>query len=111
MTEDEAKTKWCPFARVAASAPGKPLTVPGGQSVFNRIETDVPEEVTRYPGAAKCIASACMAWRTRRVRAVIETVYADASPGPEWDEGLLDREWERTDYQQDGFCGLAGAVR
>ena len=35
MTEAEAKTKWCPFVRIAG---------------------------VRHP-AAQCIASACMAWR------------------------------------------------
>ncbi len=53
LTEDEAKQKWCPFARIG-----------GGQGVdgaaYNRIEHhggDISHT------AAQCIGSACMAWR------------------------------------------------
>jgi len=47
MTEEEAKTKWCPQARVAA------------------VEGDGPNR--RYDGApirgSLCLASGCMMWR------------------------------------------------
>lgn len=45
MTEEEAKTKWCPFARVGSE----------GNRAFdvgNTIQAD-----------CHCIGSACMAWR------------------------------------------------
>lgn len=72
MTEDEAKTKWCPFVR--AVLPG--TTLPAG----NR---GVGPDGTEGVKGARCIASACMAWR--------------------WDE--------RTDYApvRQGYCGLAGS--
>jgi len=50
FTEEEAKTKWCPFARVGSEyEPGFSL---------NRI-TDGPVK------PAACIASRCMAWRKK----------------------------------------------
>lgn len=46
MTEDEAKTKWCPEARA-------PLLGQGGNVPINR-----PERCD-----SRCIGSECMAWR------------------------------------------------
>ena len=57
MTVDEAKTKWCPFARVTEA--GNP---PDRGSVYNRMETDGCE--VWVPQACMCIANGCMAWRT-----------------------------------------------
>jgi hypothetical protein len=56
LTEAEAKTKWCPFARVAL--------FPRDQAfgpAWNRLRTD--DAQSTYPSEARCIASACMAWR------------------------------------------------
>jgi hypothetical protein len=50
MTEEEARTKWCPFARVCTD------THAGS---FNRYTQGEAEG-----GPSNCIASACMAWRT-----------------------------------------------
>ena len=49
LTEDEAKTKWCPFARESAVNPSMPWNGP------------IPTHPT-----LNCIASACMAWRFGR---------------------------------------------
>lgn len=54
MTEDEALTKWCPFARVLTH----------GVSANRDVCLPATESVN---GAALCIGSACMAWRTRDV--------------------------------------------
>ena len=57
MTEDEAKTKWCPFVRVSIAT--------GGQDTYavNRIaKLDDKDLVGNTPGT-RCIASECMAWR------------------------------------------------
>lgn len=50
MTEEEAKTKWCPFSRVMMWEPQE-----GQNPAVNRNLADV-----------NCIASGCMAWRWRR---------------------------------------------
>lgn len=60
MTEDEAKTKWCPFVRTA-NATVRPASEewPGifmGTIAVNRSS---PDAATPAP----CIASECMAWR------------------------------------------------
>jgi hypothetical protein len=52
MTESEAKTKWCPFARVGSET--------SGLGAMNR---DVRKGVMPE---ALCIGSACMAWRLTR---------------------------------------------
>jgi len=75
MTEDEAKAKWCPFSRDFTSV------------------GDGAVGVNRWGGGgSRCIASACMAWRTRR-----EDSYYSAHGG------LEDRP------RTIGFCGLVGA--
>ena len=70
MTEAEAKTKWCPFARAALFVRGDgeaAVSIVGQGS--NRFSTDVPDINTRIAqviaetGLTRCIASKCMAWR------------------------------------------------
>lgn len=48
MTEEEAKTKWCPFAR---------------QDTRGGVTSYGGEGSSTYPVKCMCIASACMAWR------------------------------------------------
>ena len=92
MTEEEAKTKWCPFARCLGYADD----AEGDESAcsFNR-----EYEGKGAPGAF-CIASQCMAWR--------------------WQDGShfdpTRNAWV-VDYGQHGkglargYCGLAGVPR
>lgn len=49
MTEEEAKTKWCPHARVDSTASNRPDSYPGHDIGSGKWPT--------------CIGSACMAWR------------------------------------------------
>lgn len=53
MTEDEARTRWCPFARVLATVDSAPAAV----NRFLAPESEGPEIFTA------CIASECMAFR------------------------------------------------
>lgn len=81
MTEDEAKTKWCPHVRgLAASVGAAPNRTLDG---------------SRHR-SADCIASACMAWRWD----------TDAWTLAFDDKGPLTR---RKDFDEpQGYCGLAG---
>ena len=82
MTEDEAKGKWCPFARVA-SAPGGSLAT---FATVNRGGAGSRDEVS-------CLGSACMAWRNEfgiKVDEETGLIWADLKPTGR------------------GYCGLAG---
>lgn len=59
MTEEEAKTKWCPLARVDSCWTGQ----------YNQQPIDLPNNPNRHltgepHSGAMCIASRCMAWHT-----------------------------------------------
>lgn len=54
ITEKQARTKWCPHARVVEVGDGEL------QGPFNRYH---PNADANFSGIAKCIASECMAWR------------------------------------------------
>lgn len=84
LTEDQARVKWCPMARVAPE---------GDQNVWNRSRIDVgaQENVHQRPdrvvAMSRCIGSDCMAWR-----------WLD----PASDPAVVPESARR------GFCGLAG---
>lgn len=90
MTEEEARSKWCPFANVYVPYSG---TGAAGNRALNK--------GTGIQGSEKdalCIGSACMAWRARlRHKTCVLTVIDDF--GPDYDKS----EWDRA-----GYCGLAG---
>ena len=99
ITEDEAKTKWCPFARSIVST--------GGGA--NR-GTD---SAGRPPPNVNCIGSACMAWRWDGKRTgLYDKNHPDngpAAPGQTiaYDPNDPERsEWVR--YEGRGHCGLVG---
>ncbi len=78
MTEEQAREKWCPHARVSAS--NEPAL---GNHAANRWEN--PQGL---PDGAGCIASDCMAWR--------------------WQDSLSIRDGEQPSKSNNGYCGLAG---
>lgn len=89
MTEQEAKTKWCPFARVAG--------VRGSEAQgcsWNRY----PGEGLKADHPALCLGPGCMAWR-RTGTAKVENHRGQ----------LVDRDIDGTGrWHYDGYCGLAG---
>lgn len=107
MTEEEAKTKWCPFARVGSSTSGL-----GG---FNRFIEPV---AAGSDEKVRCIGSACMAWRwdgkddgvlVREITKTDGEPIEDAPPGFRWRFGRTnsDRTTPCGLFALTGYCGLA----
>ena len=105
MTEDEAKTKWCPFARPGSVRPEECGEVRGNRMMQGEVDT-----------GALCVASACMSWRwseAKRTAAFLEAVQAhmQASAKPNFNtavQAVYDEtggKFERVE----GYCGLAGS--
>jgi hypothetical protein len=59
MTEEEAKTKWCPFARTMGI--DGDVIMPAANRVF--MFTGANKLTFPHPEMCACIASKCMAWR------------------------------------------------
>ena len=78
MTEEEAKTKWCPFIQVSA----------GGGCVGGLSNRQDGSHNKTPDGSPNCIGSACMAWRWRE------------PPGPQPPDA--------PEPSDEGWCGLAG---
>ena len=120
MTEQEARTKWCPMARVSTYSVGNPA-----ESAANRTDEGTP-----YP-ASRCIASDCMMWEpeekepreTMRHRkgklydAVAGSIrvvngepwryeYSDVDDKGEYD--LLHRALSEKQSVKCGHCGIGG---
>lgn len=104
MTEDEAKTKWCPFARVEGPWNGGSPTINRGvhDAEYDEEDNRLPERPgSRLPPQSLCIASACMAWRTRSIRTHVNHIHRDGTAAvAKQPEDIV---------TADGFCGLAGA--
>jgi len=99
MTEDEAKTKWCPFVRIVSSTIDGQGFTPAANRMVN---SDYPEQ-TLLPKTGNCISSECMAWRwidQQNLLDVVEWVQAD--PQKRKLEDFKARN------PTNGFCGLAG---
>ncbi len=109
-TEDEAKTKWCPFVRTGLTA---------GMAV-NRHVADAPKARDGVYDETRCIGSQCMAWRksSDATEARYEHFSGSKPPGT-WelvgaakgDPGTEDHEWRRIVKPAEpayGYCGVAG---
>ena len=79
MTEAEAKTKWCPFARVPDMAGTASLTATN-RHAGKKIGRNGKPRILR--SSSMCIANQCMAWR--------------------WGKGINGEPYTN------GHCGLAG---
>jgi len=93
MTEDEAKSKWCPMVR---------LVPDNGVLCSNRIDNR---------NHTLCLASDCMAWRTQKE---VRDLQASQTPiGSQWrmirEYGQGGAVTHRKVWEADGgYCGLAG---
>ena len=123
MTEEEAKTKWCPMVRIMFRQDG------GGANSWTH---DNPKgEINAYarmPEQSRCIGSGCMMWRDRSAAEQKSTTGALGEspvppPGEGWaivgeptvqevwshEHGSRNRLWCNWERRiQDGYCGLAG---
>ena len=90
LTEAEAKTKWCPFARELVHQLSS-----GAVIVNNRVAADAP-----------CMASGCMAWRWAQGGDVFADGAAKCPAGHFAEQcGCTP---DRVVRLQRGYCGLAG---
>lgn len=92
MTEDEAKTKWCPFARVVPTTEAGGVIPEAAQSAgYNR-----GSAVLGPPLGTLCLASRCAAWRWVPSRPITA-------------DELAGHESPHRDAVRRGYCGLAGS--
>lgn len=104
VTEEEAKTKWCPYVRHGAPEIG----------TFNRgVVCPINDHPDNGGMLCNCIASACMAWRWQ-----VDVAYRAYDAGPPPGKGWVKTghtihdgetvEWEISTGK--GRCGLAGVA-
>lgn len=86
MTPDEARTKWCPFARA-------PSRIDGDSEDHMPIAGINREPLGELDVGAFCLADECMAWRWAY------------SP----QQAARDRMPGAAQFKPAGYCGLAGA--
>jgi hypothetical protein len=107
MTEDEAKTKWCPHVRVVITGNGQQI------GPANRAVGANGMEGTQ---GARCIASGCMSWRLRQQTFSRDLELWSKSRGVRvisaWGD---DADWRPIGGDSDpppatGYCGLAGPI-
>ena len=81
MTEDDARTKWCPMVRQLNYV---------GENGGNRVGHDITS--CRH---SLCIASDCMMWRTYKDKVIETDSHGNAIT-------IVSKE------EEGGYCGLAG---
>ena len=90
MTEDEAKTKWCPFYQVATSGGDTSTFETDNRPPEHELRENVWHPTGKVHEQCRCIGSACMAWRWEMEYVTIE--------------GTNKFELSKVN----GHCGLAG---
>jgi hypothetical protein len=102
VTEEEAKTKWCPFARGMNDNGGNRIAY--GSADDGPVEDDYTTDAAmKFP----CIGSACMAFR--RETTLQYDIAKEQPSGDGWraSSGAL-WPWVREIDMNRVFCGLAG---
>lgn len=92
MTEDQAKTKWCPFSMgtrrmIRGDKIVGAISANRGEAFSSEIPPPEEKPIVKPHPACLCLASECMAWR--------------------WLPGHAGR----LDAGKEGFCGLAGRLQ
>lgn len=95
MTEEEAKTKWCPHVRsmgddACSSAAG------------NRWQTDHDDEPNLFDAGNACLGSVCMQWRWGGILADGTSYWTDTAAD------TARNATQKAGEQRLGYCGLAG---
>lgn len=107
LTEAEARTKWCPFARVLVS---KDLTATGLPLVAAAVNRFGDEETKLEMAVGLCLGSKCMLWAWGDLEWEIsheDKALAPASEG--WVRApvqTLLANWRRQRPDRKGFCSL-----
>lgn len=115
VTVEEAKTRWCPFARTGINGSSGAVAVNRSVEPVDR-RTDGPYSVY---DETRCIGTACLAWRWGAPESeVIETPTDKPPAGEGWKKSskLMPQHggeavWERRRPNRRGFCGLSGPSR
>ena len=101
MTEEEARQKWCPFARDMLSAGGNRMAYGGGAEDEPESEDCARQFAAEMAAAHPCIASDCMAWRWGECYGRATELEAKGYRG----EAAQKNPRGQT---RPGYCGLAG---
>ena len=117
LTEEEATSRWCPFARVALG--GRLPTSMNRVQEIGRVNDDatVTRGAVTLPGGAYCIASKCMAWAPQPEKKILLVKMNADTPWEQysWDPRNSERERDKRDYataeyrdivERVGSCGL-----
>jgi hypothetical protein len=106
ITEDQAKERWCPFARYAI------FSRHGQSSAANRLGDDNGLHINHK--SCRCIASQCMAWRWERIvdENLIEAIKryrSETGAGLHEAKAFVEAhpEYRTAPPPTRGYCGLA----
>jgi hypothetical protein len=109
VTEEEAKTKWCPHVRYM----GSDLQECGANRWKQSLPVEEPDALN--PVACRCIGSACMMWRWKENQVRQKR---SSDPVAEWEHISAEDSDDGFEYWAEpetawlarwqGHCGLAG---
>lgn len=97
MTEEEAKTKWCPHVRITNDDTGD-------WKSFRNNRGKAGDNLNH-----NCIGSACMMWRWQTKSVLFDPKTKEMAPAV-WGQSYDGSKFIHMDVdgRENGFCGLAG---